>query len=144
MDAFAVAMDELLANMYRHVVRMEKRVLEQNNRIPLSTSELHLLTALGKKKDGRTMSTRAHSLGITPSSTTTAVSKLEKKGFVQRMRSLQDDRVVRVALTPKGKQVDMYYRVCLREMVEELGRSFSLVEKDALVKIVRKINEYFQ
>lgn len=60
------------------------------------------------------------------------------------MRSLQDDRVVRVALTPKGKQVDMYYRVCLREMVEELGRSFSLVEKDALVKIVRKINEYFQ
>jgi DNA-binding MarR family transcriptional regulator len=45
----------------------------------------------------------AQALGITTGSTTVACKRLEKSGLLTRERQLEDERIVRVALTEQGR-----------------------------------------
>ena len=53
----------------------------------------------------------AQALGVTPGSATVACKRLERAGLVTRTRGLEDERVVRVALTEQGcAQIDALRR----------------------------------
>jgi MarR family transcriptional regulator, organic hydroperoxide resistance regulator len=56
--------------------------------------------------DGRTISTIANHLALEPSTITPLVKRLEQAGLVTRKRNSQDERVVEVFLTPKGKTLE--------------------------------------
>jgi len=82
-----------------------------------------------------------------PSTISGVIDRLEKKGYVLRDRDLEDRRVIKVVLTPKGKRVvkkapnpvqgRMIYG--LRELKkEELNRIYDSVQR--LVKIMEAQN----
>ena len=53
--------------------------------------------------DGQTISAIADRLALEPSTITPLVKRLEAAGFVQRLRSTKDERLVGVHLTDKGR-----------------------------------------
>lgn len=111
MEGFSGALDDILVSIYRNVLRLEKQMLKRSRHTTLSVSEVHLILCLGDaKSEGCTVTELARSLGITVSSATIAVSKLIQKGFVRKVRSQKDSRIVRVYLTETGKGVDTYNR----------------------------------
>ncbi len=58
------------------------------------------------EEDGRTISAIAGRLALEPSTITPLVKRLEHAGLVARKRSAQDERLVEVFLTPKGKKLE--------------------------------------
>ena len=52
--------------------------------------------------DGQTIGAIAERLSLEPSTITPLVKRLEQAGFVDRQRNPDDERQVRVSLTPKG------------------------------------------
>ncbi len=143
-EGFNGALDDILGSIYSNVLRLEKQMLKRSRQTTLSVSEVHLILCLGDHKgEGCTVSALAKSLGITVSSATIALSKLIQKGFVHKVRSQKDSRIVRVYLTEKGKSVDTYHRICRREMVDEISRGLSDEEKKYVLLVIKRLNEYF-
>jgi DNA-binding MarR family transcriptional regulator len=92
-------------------------------------------------QDGEcTMTELALKIRLTVSSATLIVDRLVDKGLVSRHRSLDDRRVVRVALTEEGAGL---YRV-VEGTILGLGRAMLTVldenEQDQLLSLYRKIN----
>ncbi len=56
--------------------------------------------------DGRTISAIADRLALDPSTITPLVKRLEQRGMVARKRSSEDERLVEVSLTQKGKELE--------------------------------------
>ncbi len=68
----------------------------------LSVSEMHTLVAIGRQSP-KPMSEVASELMISVSTLSIAISKLESRGYVRRIKSEEDRRVVRVTLSAKGR-----------------------------------------
>jgi len=91
-------------------------------------------------QDGEcTMSELAQKLRLTVSSATLIIDRLVERGLVSRRRSLEDRRVVRVALTVEGAAM---YRV-VADTILHLGRTMLMAlderEQDQLLSLYRKI-----
>jgi DNA-binding MarR family transcriptional regulator len=80
------------------ITRAYKPLLDQ---LGLTYPQYLVLHALWEA-DGRTIGGVAERLALEPSTITPLVKRLEQAGFVQRVRSADDERLVRVNLTPKG------------------------------------------
>ncbi len=92
-------------------------------------------------QDGEcTMTELAQKIRLTVSSATLIVDRLVDKGLLSRHRSLEDRRVVRVALTEEGAGL---YRG-IEETIVGLGRAMLMVldenEQDQFLALYRKIN----
>jgi DNA-binding MarR family transcriptional regulator len=92
-------------------------------------------------QDGEcTMSELATKIRLTVSSATLIVDRLVERGLVSRHRSLEDRRVVRVALTDEGAALHHV----IADTMMKLGRAILTVleerEQDQLLSLFRKIN----
>ena len=72
-----------------------------------------------------------------------AINKLEKKGFVMRIRDDADRRIVRISLTEKGRAAlerheQFYYRI-----VDEAIRDMDNVQKRVLVRSMGHMADFF-
>ncbi len=77
----------LLVDTFRSILKVEEKSIKAMGVNDLSINELHMLEAVGKQgPDGATVSAIAQELDITLPSTTVAVNKLEKKGYVKKSR----------------------------------------------------------
>jgi len=81
----------------------ESAIRELKTGSDLSVSEMHTLVAIGRKSP-RPMSDVASELMISVSTLSIAISKLESRGYVRRVRSEEDRRVVRIMLSAKGRR----------------------------------------
>ena len=85
MDAFAIALNEVLVDTYHNVLRVEEEALKKSGRIHLSIKEMHLIEAVGKGgEQGRTVSEIADAMNITRPTATVAINKLEKRGYLEK------------------------------------------------------------
>ena len=145
MDKFDMELNSILVEVYHNILRVEEQTLKKANGISLSISEMHLIEAVGKGAEaGRSISEIAEDLNITRPSATVAVNKLEKKGYLEKLSSKEDGRVVRVHLTREGQVVDRYHRYYHHNMVKEISSEFTEEEKLYLLKAINKLNDYFK
>ena len=80
----------------------------------------------------------AKSIGCTPSSASISVKRLEKSGLVSRSRIDRDERVVRVALTEKGKKTLDDWRRQQRDVVSGLFERLTPEEKREFFELLTK------
>src|SRR3954467_6777298 len=81
--------------------RVYKPVLEE---LGLTYPQYIALIALWEE-DGQTVKTLADRLFLEPSTVTPMLKRLEAMGYVTRTRGVEDERIVRVTLTPAGRLV---------------------------------------
>ena len=80
----------------------------------------------------------AASIGCTPSSASISVKRLEKSGLVTRTRNEKDERVVRVAVTGKGRKTLDDWRRQQKEVVSSIFERLSQKEKHEFFDLLSK------
>lgn len=79
-------------------------------------------------------------IGMPVSTATHAVSRLHKKGFVNRVRSLPDRRVVHVSATPSGRALVKTHVELRRAMARDMLRPLTEAERDLFLGLLGKMS----
>ncbi len=143
MEAFSRQLNDILVDTFRVILKVEEEAIKQADH-DLSISEVHLLESVGKGENrDRTISDIAENLGITSPSVTIAINKLVKKGYVEKLRSPVDGRMVFVVLTEQGKKMEAAHRFFHERMVRNLAGDLNEEERESLYHGMVKLNDFF-
>lgn len=134
--------NEMLTDTFNSVLRIEERSL--NNRLTegLSISELHTIVAVGLH-EVNPMKVVAARLDVTLATLTASMTKLERKGYVQRTRSETDRRQVLVQLTSKGRKAFRAHDAFHKKMADSALEGLTPHEEAVLYKALAKVKEFF-
>ncbi|HAJ69829.1 MAG: MarR family winged helix-turn-helix transcriptional regulator [Alkalibacterium sp.] len=109
---------------------IEERTLQMSQFKDVSIKEMHTIDAIGMYQE-HTTSEVAKKLGITVGTLTVSVNNLVRKDYVKRVRSEIDRRVVKLALTNRGRLLyrvhDKFHRDMVKETINEMGEKESEV-----------------
>lgn len=92
--------NDYLVSVFNDILTIEESELKKSQFNDLSITEMHTIEAIGMYKK-KTSSEVAKELSITVGTLTVAINNLVKKGYVERLRSEDDRRVVKLGLTKK-------------------------------------------
>ncbi|OOL96603.1 MarR family winged helix-turn-helix transcriptional regulator [Clostridium acetobutylicum] len=143
LDRTITIINETLVELFNDILTIEQTALKQGGFNDLSVTEVHTIEAIGMYVP-RTMSEVAATLGITVGTLTTAVGNLVKKGYVKRERSEEDRRVVKIALTKRGKLAYRIHAKFHSDMVKETVKGLSKEEERVLTSALEKLNRFFR
>ena len=136
-------LNTLLADTYRALEAFEEKMMKKSGQSALSINEIHAIEIISRD-EGRTITDIANDLGLTLSSVTTAVARLEKKGFVERKRISSDRRHVHVFLTENGDTINRLHKRFHKRMTKQMLEGFSQEEVEALLRAITRLNSYFK
>lgn len=103
----------------------------------LSRKELHLLGAIGKSSVS--MNELSKKVDSTMATMTTAISQLLKKGYVRRVRAVDDRRIVRVSLSDMGKKALKYHDDFHEEIFLSLVKNINETEVKNFTSVFKRI-----
>jgi len=95
------------------------------------------------QKDGLSVTELAEAIGRTQPTVTVLVNKLEKLGYVKRVKSQTDQRVTLIALTSKGRELEPIFRSVSARLNEKLYGNLSKDEGLELERLLDKITHRF-
>ena len=84
MPDFEETLNDILVDTFNNILKYEEKSLQSISDIPITVSEAHLLQAVAKNGGQASISELSGILKVTLPTTTVAVKKLEKKGFLKR------------------------------------------------------------
>ncbi len=130
------AINNFLVTVFNEILRTEEASLKTKEFKNLSVREMHVIEAVCDATENKknTASEIALSQKITAGTLTTAISILEKKGYVIRHRDDTDKRVVRIFPTEKGKTANEVHQSFHHEMVSSI---MSVLQGDELAMFVK-------
>ncbi|MDU1888229.1 MAG: MarR family transcriptional regulator, partial [Enterococcus faecalis] len=123
--------NDYLVSVFNDILTIEESELKKSQFNDLSITEMHTIEAIGMYKK-KTSSEVAKELSITVGTLTVAINNLVKKGYVERLRSEDDRRVVKLGLTKKGKLLFRVHQHFHREMVKNILKGMEQEEEQAL------------
>lgn len=134
--------NEMLTETFNSILRIEERSL--NNRLTegLSIAELHTIVAVGLH-EVNPMKVVASRLDVTLATLTASMTKLERKGYVQRTRSEVDRRQVLVQLTSKGRKAYRAHDAFHKKMADSALECLTSEEEAVLYKALGKVKDFF-
>ncbi|MGX7351912.1 MarR family transcriptional regulator [Enterococcus canis] len=135
--------NDYLVSVFNDILTIEESELQKSQFKDLSIKEMHTIEAISMYKK-KTMSEVAKELSITVGTLTVAVNNLVKKGYVERIRSEDDRRVVKLGLTKKGKLLYRVHQHFHREMVKNVLVNMDSAEEQALLKALKNLHDYLQ
>lgn len=136
-------LNELLVDIFNDILTIEQAALRSGEFKDLSVTEIHTIEAIGMYEE-RNMSEVAGNLGITVGTLTTAINHLVKKGYVERKRTEEDRRVVKIKLTKRGKLAYRIHDKFHSDMVKETIGGLKENEEEILVNSLEKLNKFFK
>ncbi|SMC26221.1 transcriptional regulator, MarR family [Clostridium acidisoli DSM 12555] len=143
MDRALAVMNELMVDIFNDILTIEQSALRAGSFNDLSVTEIHTIEAIGMYVP-RNMSEVAGDLNITVGTLTIAIGNLVKKGYVERKRSDEDRRVVKIALTKRGKLAYRIHAKFHRDMIKETTNGLNEEEKNILVNSLEKLNIFLK
>lgn len=134
--------NEILVRLFANILDIEEKCLRVGNFFDLSISEMHVIDNIGVNKE-RTMSDTAKDLKVTSGTLTTAIDNLIKKGYVERRRSVEDRRVVKIKLTDKGMEAFKAHEDFHKDLVISALQQLDSKEEELLIKVLSNIDVFF-
>lgn len=120
-EELVTAIDGLLREIGRGYLRP---VPAPPTDLDVTVGQIHCTRAIGRL-GSPTMSELADALRLHPSTVTTLVDALVERGLAERRDDAEDRRIVRVALTEKGKRSRARHREAVRARLRELTGEIS-------------------
>jgi DNA-binding MarR family transcriptional regulator len=111
-------MNELIDQLF-NVIKMIKENFRSHSLAEVSFGQLKTLHFI-KSKTNPSMKDLAEELGITPPSTTSLIDQFVLHGLVKRVYGKDDRRLVRLALTAKGKAYLLEHYKNMTEKIKHL------------------------
>ena len=136
-------LNSLLVDTFNAILKVEERSLRVGLTDTVTVTEMHILDAIGD--DGvRTVTELAAAAMVTVSTMTIAITRLEGKKLVARVRDTADRRVVRVRLTEAGRRIAYAHRRFHRRMARAVADGLEPGELDILAQAMEKLRGFFQ
>ncbi|QTJ32226.1 MarR family winged helix-turn-helix transcriptional regulator [Dolosigranulum pigrum] len=133
--------NEYLVMIFNEVLSIEEEAISRSEFSDLSVKEMHTIEAIGLSGDLNSAQV-AKCLDITPGTLTVSIQNLVKKGYVTRVKSETDRRVVKLALTKRGKLIYRLHHKFHMRMVEESLTGFDPEEAQVLIRGLRNLHEF--
>lgn len=135
-------LNHLLVVVFNQILSIEEKALKKGPFNNLTLSELHVIEAIGFNKV-QPMSIIAAKLHITVGTLTISMTNLVKKGYVTRVRSEEDRRVVLICLTELGQKAFLHHETFHEEMIDYTMSALDGSERDTLIKALSNVTTYF-
>lgn len=136
-------LNEVLVRLFRNINVIEERAICTGDYKDVTANDMHVIEAIDME-EARNMTSVARSLGVTTGTLTIAVNSLVKKGYVERVRSEEDRRVVLVSLSEKGKKAYLHHQQFHEQMIEAIVEELSEEEQAVLEKALVKLDRFFR
>ncbi|SEM53641.1 transcriptional regulator, MarR family [Ligilactobacillus sp. WC1T17] len=141
MDERSKYINDALIRIYNNILWIEEKELKKSRFRDLTIKEMHAINAISMY-DHMTASEVAKKLHLTPGTLTSTVDRLVKKGYVERIRSLDDRRVIRLGLTKKGRLMYRAHDAFHRKMVEGFLKDISTEQMKIVEKAIRNLEDF--
>lgn len=135
--------NDYLVNVFNDILTIEESELKKSRFKDLSITEMHTIEAIGMYKR-KTSTEVARELSITVGTLTVAINNLVKKEYVERIRSEDDRRVVKLGLTKKGKLLYRVHQHFHKEMVKNILAGMKEDEEKALLRALKNLHDFLQ
>ena len=130
--------NEYLTAIFNNVLIIEESSLRSSRFSDVTIKEMHTIDVIGEKKDA-TPTDIARALMVTLGTVTTSLNNLERKGYIERVRSTKDRRVVHLYLTKKARLVyrlhQRFHRAMVRQITEGMDEEEYKVMKKGLLNL---------
>lgn len=137
------ALNDLLVKLFNNILTFEEDALITEEFKDISLNDMHVIEVIGISQKKKNMSSIAKALEVTVGTLTIAMNNLVKKGYVKRVRSAKDRRVVLVSLTEKGERAHTHHEQFHDKMIREIMDRLEGEQLDVLVEALHSIQEYF-
>jgi len=128
---------EMLSVMYQVKASMQRFVEPILQAEGLSMFQIYILIGLSEGTVTN-ISSLCKELGINQGNVSTMCKHMEKAGLIKRIRSSEDERIVKLSLTEQGKSTIQR----LQAGVDELDTVFEQVPTEKLEAIIKGMHEF--
>lgn len=143
MDKAYDTFHEVLVKLFNEIMDIEAKAIITPEFKDITNNDMHVIEAVGIEEP-RNMSSVAKSLSVTVGTLTISVNNLVKKGYIHRVRSNEDRRVVLISLTDKGKKAFNHHKKFHEDMIQSLIAGLSEKEISTLVTALSNLKDFFR
>jgi len=111
--------------------------------VSFTPQQLKILFTLDFLAEPTPMSKLSSQLGVTPGTLTKTAAGLVRKGYLERRRSSDDERVVRISLSKEGQRVVSRIKKYREDFFREVSENLSVPDRQKLIASHRHIFETY-
>lgn len=141
MEHMEYELGQSLVEVFEQVLQRETLCISKEVGYSLSMAEIHTIVAVGTDTMMR-MSEIAAVLHVTVGTLTVMMNNLVKKNLVERYKSEEDKRIVKVGLTKKGKKVFQAHERFHENLVNSLLGEFDDNDKKIVMQAVDNLKRF--
>lgn len=132
-----------LDNLLTDVLLMEQKAILRDGFQDITNNDIHIIDIIGLDKP-KNMSTVAGQLSVTVGTLTIAINNLVKKGYVLRVRSTEDRRVVLLSLSAKGADVYRANRKFHEDMIQAAVKGLDEEQCKIIETVLKNLQTFFK
>ena len=143
MDERNKAINDSLVRIYGDIMWIEENELRKSKFNDLTMREMHAIHAISMY-DHKSTSEVAKELHLPPGTLTSMADRLVRKGYVIRLRSEDDRRVIRLGLTKKGRVVYRAHEAFHNMMVKSFLKDLDATEIKTIEKALWNLEQFLR
>jgi DNA-binding MarR family transcriptional regulator len=120
------------------IEKILEETLDQSDFTDLTQQQLNYLKVIVKMKNPN-LTELAREVGLTKPTVSVLVDKLTEKGYVKRIQSDEDRRVVHLHIDKKGTKINALRQIAHERMTEKIRSGLNEAETAILTELLRKI-----
>lgn len=136
-------LNDILVKLFNDLMEIEDKCLITGEFRNISNNDMHVIEAIGIDEP-KSMTQVAHALNITTGTLTKSIDALVEKKYVERHRSNQDKRVIRLSLTDAGVRAYEHHARFHANMIEDIKQELDEDETRILIATLGKLVVFFQ
>ncbi|EHN58276.1 MarR family winged helix-turn-helix transcriptional regulator [Oenococcus kitaharae] len=133
----------LLIEVYNDILQVEEKYLRTSRFKDITVKEVHTIDAI-TMYDHKTTTAVARKLQLSPGTVTASIDKLVKKGYVVRLQSADDQRVIRLGLTRRGRLIYRAHESFHRQMTETFLGDMDTSQVDLIERAMLNLRSFLE
>jgi DNA-binding MarR family transcriptional regulator len=129
---------ETISCLSDHIEKMFEETLNMFDFEDLTQHQLYYLKIIVKMKNP-TQTELARELGLTKPTVTVLVDRLTEKGYIKRVNSDEDRRVMHLHIDTKGEKINTLRKVAHKKITGKIKAGLTDAEIEILTGLIRKI-----
>ncbi|MBN2533016.1 MAG: MarR family transcriptional regulator [Spirochaetales bacterium] len=135
-----ISLGKIIEILTHRIEEYERRIIEKSDLSNLSARQLYYLDEIYHLKQP-TLTELAEKIDVSKPSATALVYKLERNGYIKKIRSEEDRRSFNIMLTEKGEKLAVLHDGIHYRFAEIIERFLSDKELLQLTKLLKKVIE---
>ena len=137
-----ILVNRVLKDMFFKVLRLQEHYVSSSSNDTLSRTEMHILETVQDLEDA-TVTDIAEQLGVTKATASVAVTRLEEKRYLKKVKSEQDKRKSILELTEGGMYCCGKHRKFHDIMVKSVLQDFDIKQYPDVLKALSSLLNFF-